>query len=96
VTSYHPRPHAESGNGHDLSPRAIRAGAIAWPSFLLAGVATMVFFAFIDPHDLNLISFPRVSFSRELGYTLGFFLLWTITALSSWLTAILLATGSKR
>lgn len=96
MTSYHPQPHAESGTGvRELSPRAIRFGVIVWPSFLIAGVATMVFFAFVDPQDLNLISFPRLSFSRELGYTLGFFLLWTMTALSSWLTAVLL-NGNKR
>ena len=75
----------------DLSPAAIRLSAILWPSFMLAGVATMVFFAFVDPHDLNLISFPGIEFSRELGYSLGFFLFWLICAASSYLTALLLS-----
>jgi hypothetical protein len=74
-----------------MSPRAIRLSAILWPSFMVAAVATMVFFAFVDPHELNLISFPRVAFSRELGYTLGFFLLWLSTASASYLTALLLS-----
>ncbi len=74
----------------ELSAKAIRLSAILWPSFLLAGVATMIFFAFIDPHELNLISFPGIEFSRELGYSLGFFLFWLISAASSYLTAVLL------
>lgn len=76
-----------------LSPRAIRLSAILWPSFMVAGVATMVFFAFVDPHELNLISFPKINFSRELGYSLGFFLLWLSTASASYLTAMLLGPG---
>ena len=76
-----------------LSPRAIRLSAILWPSFMVAGVATMLFFAFVDPHELNLISFPKIDFSRELGYSLGFFLLWLNTASASYLTALLLGPG---
>jgi hypothetical protein len=34
---------------HPPRPLAQRIGAIAWPSFFAAGVATMVFFAFVDP-----------------------------------------------
>ena len=77
-------------NPDQLSPRAIHLSAILWPSFLVAGVATMVFFAFVDPHELNLISFPNIEFSRELGYTVGFFLLWLTSASASYLTALLL------
>lgn len=80
-------------NSDQLSPRAIYLSAILWPSFLIAGVATMVFFAFVDPHELNLISFPNVEFSRELGYTVGFFLLWLTSASASCLTALLLGKG---
>jgi hypothetical protein len=84
-------PHAEG-----LSPRVIELSAILWPSFLVAGLATMVFFAFIDPHELNLISFPSVEFSRELGYSIGFFLLWLSTAAASYLTALLLRKNVLR
>ena len=38
-----------------------------------AGVATMVFFAFIDPLELRDLTFPELPLTRELGYTLGFF-----------------------
>jgi hypothetical protein len=65
-------------------------GAVLWPSFFVAGVVTMVFFAFIDPEALREITFPSLRLSRELGYTLGFFLIWLATASSSLFTWILL------
>ncbi len=93
-----PQPATDDNVGGDLadglSPTAIRLSAILWPSFMLAGVATMVFFAFVDPNELNLISFPGIEISRELGYSLGFFLFWLISAASSYLTALLL--GHKK
>jgi hypothetical protein len=67
-----------------------RVGAILWPSFFVAGVVTMVFFAYVDPEALNEITFPSLKLSRELGYTLGFFLIWLATASSSLFTWILL------
>ncbi|HEU4662756.1 MAG TPA: hypothetical protein VFS55_01865 [Dokdonella sp.] len=65
-------------------------GAILWPSFFAAGVATMVFFAIVDPLDLATITWPRVALSRELGYTIGFFMFWLCTASASLFTALLL------
>ena len=37
------------GIEHPPRPLVQRVGAILWPSFFAAGVATMVFFAFVDP-----------------------------------------------
>jgi hypothetical protein len=73
-----------------------RLGAILWPAFFAAGVATMVFFAFVDPIALAEISFPRWSISRELGYTVGFFMFWLCTASSSLFTWILLRPMRER
>ncbi len=67
-----------------------RIGAIAWPSFFAAGVATMVFFAIIDPLDLAEIAWPHFPVSRELGYSIGFFMFWGCTFGSSLFTALLL------
>ncbi|WP_447592878.1 hypothetical protein [Stenotrophomonas rhizophila] len=61
-------------------------GAILWPSFVAAGLASMVFFAIVDPLQLRDISFPQRALSRELGYTLGFFMFWAVTAAASGLT----------
>jgi hypothetical protein len=74
----------------DASPAVQRIGAILWPSFFAAGVATMVFFACVDPIALRDISFPTRDISREAGYTIGFLLLWIATASASLFTAILL------
>ncbi len=77
------------------TPMVQRIGAIAWPSFFAAGVATMVFFAFVDPLALRDITFPNLDVSRELGYTVGFFMFWLATAGSSLFTWILLRPGSR-
>lgn len=61
-------------------------GAVLWPSFVAAGLASMVFFAFVDPLQLRAISFPQHAISRELGYTLGFFMFWVVTAMASAVT----------
>ena len=80
---------------HPPRPLAQRLGAILWPSFFAAGVATMVFFAHVDPTVLRDITFPDLSMSRELGYTLGFFMFWLATAASSLFTWILLRPASR-
>ncbi len=76
-------------------PMAQRLGAILWPSFFAAGVATMVFFAFVDPLRLRDITFPDRPLSRELGYTVGFFMFWLATASSSLFTWILLRPPAR-
>ena len=70
-------------------------GAIAWPSFFAAGVSTMVFFAFVDPLVLRDMTLPGLPMTRELGYTLGFFVFWLATASSSLFTWILLRPSSR-
>ena len=78
------------GFDHPPRPLAQRIGAIAWPSFFAAGVATMVFFAFVDPLLLRDITFPDLELTRETGYSIAFFLFWSATAGASLFTAILM------
>lgn len=80
---------------HPPRPMAQRVGAIAWPSFFAAGVATMVFFAHVDPLALRDMTFPLLEMSRELGYTAGFFMFWLATASSSLFTWLLLRPASR-
>jgi hypothetical protein len=80
---------------HPPRPLAQRIGAIAWPSFFAAGVATMVFFAFVDPLALRDMTFPHLRIGRGLGYSIGFFLFWSATASSSLFTWILLRPASR-
>lgn len=80
---------------HPPRPLAQKVGAILWPSFFAAGVATMVFFAFVDPLALRDITFPDVEINREAGYTIAFILFWAATAGSSLFTWILLRPASR-
>jgi hypothetical protein len=80
---------------HPPRPLAQRLGAILWPSFFAAGVATMVFFAFVDPVELAAMTFPQLEIQRGLGYTIGFFMFWACTASASLFTWILLRPASR-
>jgi hypothetical protein len=63
-------------------PGPFRLLAVLWLSFLMAGLATMVYFAAIDPMQLQpCVDFPVVS--RTAAYTIGFLLFWLLTASSS-------------
>ncbi len=80
---------------HPPRPLVQRIGAVLWPSFFAAGVATMVFFANVDPLELAGISFSDLDVSRELGYSIGFFMFWSCTAASSLFTWLLLRPRSR-
>jgi hypothetical protein len=59
--------------------------SILWLSFLMAGVATGIFFSVIDPMQLEAcVDFPEMG--RIGAYTTGFFLFWILTAASSLLS----------
>ena len=58
--------------------------AVLWPSFLTAGVATILFFTAFDP-DL-LMEVIGYEMSRLGVYTIGFFLFWILTSTSCALT----------
>ncbi len=59
--------------------------SIFWPSFIMAGLATAVFFTTIDPHSLPGPSW-FVNLDRLSAYTVGFLLFWILTATSCFLT----------
>ena len=92
-----PLPDNGYSNAGQIAQRSALArwGAVVWPSFFAAGVATMVFFAIIDPLELAQISWPHLPISRELGYSLGFFGFWSCTFASSLFSALLLGHFGK-
>lgn len=70
-------------------PEPQRLIAILWLSFVMAGIATAVFFTAVDPLDLKqCVEFPEVG--RTAAYTIGFFLFWLLTCSSSLLTTYFL------
>ena len=75
---------------HSRDRRLACLGAIAWPSFFAAAVASVVFFAIVDPSELAEITWPHLTISRKLGYSIGFFMFWACTFASSAFSALLL------
>jgi len=51
--------------------------AILWPSFLVAGLETIVFFTLFDPNFV----FAEYEISRTGAYSIGFFLFWIFSIL---------------
>ena len=76
--------------------RLRRIGAVAWPSFFAAAVASVVFFAIVDPSELAEITWPHLAISRKFGYSIGFFMFWACTLGSSAFTALLLSARVRR
>jgi len=68
-----------------MIPRIQKIVAILWPSFLVAGVATVLFFTVFDPERL-LMDKSWGNISRLGAYSIGFFLFWLLTASSCALT----------
>ncbi len=66
---------------------------ILWPSFLMAGVASAVVFALVDPLDVAIFGYIRPE--RELLYAAGFFFFWAIAGLSSFLTLYMRPKNDK-
>ena len=88
---------AQDDDGTNLpATRLRRVGAVAWPSFFAAAVASVVFFAIVDPSELAEITWPHLTISREFGYSIGFFMFWACTLGSSAFTALLLSSRVKR
>ena len=67
------------------TPRIQHIISVLWPSFLMSGLATILFFTLIDPADL-VIHHQSVEISRIGAYTIGFFLFWMLTAVTCALT----------
>jgi hypothetical protein len=59
--------------------------AVLWPSFIVAGLATILSFAFFDPRDLA-ASAGYSGVSRMAVYSIAFLCFWGFAILSSLLT----------
>jgi hypothetical protein len=67
---------------NDEIPPIQRWIAVLWPSFLVAGVQTVVFFTLFDPQYV----FAEYDISRTGAYSVGFFLFWGFAILPGILT----------
>ncbi len=66
-------------------PCVQRVSAVLWPSFIAAGIANSFFFTFFDPQDL-LYAIDYADMSDTAVYSIGFFLFWLLTGVSSFMT----------
>jgi len=66
-------------------PRIQKVVSVLWPSFLTAGVATILFFTAFDPLDLGMLLGVE-QLERLEAYSIGFFLFWMLTSTSCALT----------
>jgi hypothetical protein len=66
---------------------------ILWPSFIVGGVATGVFFTLFDPRELALFG-GELGLSRLAVYSIGFFAFWLFAAASSALTCFFQRTSA--
>jgi hypothetical protein len=63
-----------------------RVVAILWPSFITAGIATILFFTAFDP----MVIFVEYDISRIGAYSCGFFLFWILGAVTAITTCFFL------
>jgi hypothetical protein len=67
----------------------LRAMAILWPSFIMAGVLETLVFALVDPGNLHWFGGEQVQLSASAVYTLAFFSFWGVIATAGVLTRLL-------
>ena len=63
-------------------PRSQQAISVLWPSFIVAIVASGVFFSAFDPRDLIPFNLD-IDISPVAAYSIGFLLFWLLAFLSS-------------
>ncbi|MDH5392819.1 MAG: hypothetical protein OEY11_06490 [Gammaproteobacteria bacterium] len=75
-------------------PKIQRIVAILWPSFVVSGIATILFFTLFDPVEI-IACIGGSDISRMGYYSIGFFMFWLLTSLNSVLTCYFLKPCSK-
>ncbi len=84
----------ESSNAqHEKTSFKSTLMVVLWPAFLMACVATGVFFSLVDPMELIVLD-ERLQVHMLGAYTIGFLIFWALGTFSSWLTALLLQKTS--
>lgn len=79
-------------NGQPGPSRVARfAMAVAWSSFLSAGVLEALVFSVVDPHELRWFGLAPVELPVQAVYTVSFLIFWSVVALGASL-ALLLVT----
>jgi hypothetical protein len=84
----------EPEKDNEAIPMIQRVTAILWPSFLTAGVATILFFTAFDPIELAaLLGYEDIT--RTGAYSIGFFSFWVLTSFSCLVSGYFLRPCSR-
>jgi hypothetical protein len=76
----------QNKDDEDKIPCVQRVSAVLWPSFIAAGIANSLFFTFFEPQVLLYAGgYPEMSNTGV--YSVGFFLFWLLTSVSSGMTS---------
>lgn len=76
-----------------VSPFAVRALAVLWPSFFMAGVLEMLVFVVVDPAELRWFGGELLSWSSTAVYTVTFLIFWLVISLAGAMSALLVEPG---
>lgn len=63
--------------------------ATLWPSFIMAGVSSILLFSLVDP-EAFILHRNSTELSNIVIYSTAFFIFWLLGAISSGLTALLM------
>lgn len=67
------------------------AMAVAWSSFLAAGVLEALVFAVVDPAELRWFGAAPIELSTQAVYTVSFLIFWAVIALGASLALLLVS-----
>lgn len=67
------------------------AMAVAWSSFLSAGVLEALVFSVVDPNDLRWFGAAPVELSPQAVYTVSFLIFWGVTAFGASVALLLVS-----
>lgn len=67
------------------------AMAVAWSSFLCAGVLELLVFAVVDPGELRWFGAAPIELSPQAVYTVSFLIFWAVLALAASLALLLVS-----
>lgn len=70
--------------------------AVAWSSFLAAGVLEALVFAVVDPGDLRWFGAAAVELSPMAIYTVSFLIFWSVVALGASLALLLVSLPDEQ
>ena len=63
--------------------------AVAWPSFLMAGVLEMLVFSLVDPGQLHWFGGAAIETSASTVYSLAFIVFWAVIAAAGLMSHLL-------